>query len=251
MQARPLIGIPCDVKPVGKWDFHAVGDKYIQAVQHTAGDVVLLPALGDQQKLARLLPQLDGLFLTGSHSNVEPRHYGEGAAREGTLHDPLRDNTTLPLIRTVLDLGMPLFGVCRGFQEINVALGGTLHQHIQELPGKMDHREPEGNIPTQYGDAHNITLLSGSLLHQWLGSDHTRVNSLHQQGIKDLAPGLTAEAVADDGIIEAFRIDAAKTFGYAVQWHPEWQYDQKPASVALFGAFAAACAAYRQQKMQP
>ena len=95
------------------------------------------------------------------------------------------------------------------------------------------------------------TLLSGSLLQQWLGTNHTRVNSLHQQGIKELAPGLTAEAVADDGIIEAFRIDAAKTFGYAVQWHPEWQYDQKPASVALFGAFAAACAAYRQQKMQP
>lgn len=248
MATRPLIGIPCDVKLIGKWDFHAVGDKYIQAVQHAAGDVVLLPALANEQIMARLLPQLDGIFLTGAYSNIEPHHYGEGPARDGTMHDRARDNTTLPLIRTVLDMGMPLLGVCRGFQEINVALGGTLHQHIQELPEKMDHREPEGDLATQYGDAHDITVLPDSLLHQWLGSTTARVNSLHQQGIKDLAAGLTVEAVAADGIIEAFRIDAAAIFGYAVQWHPEWQYDQKPPSLAIFQAFADACAQYHQQK---
>lgn len=248
MQARPLIGIPCDIKAMGKWDFHVVGDKYIQAVQTAVGDVVLLPALADQGILARLLLQLDGLFLTGSHSNIEPHHYGEQPARQNTLCDPARDHTTLPLIRTVLDLGMPLLGVCRGFQEINVSLGGTLHQHIQELPEKMDHREPQGDIAAQYGDAHDIRLHADSLLRAWMGTDSARVNSLHQQGIKTLAPGLTVEAVAADGIIEAFRIDAAKHFGYAVQWHPEWQFDQKPASIAIFHAFAAACAQYRQQK---
>lgn len=247
---RPVIGIPADIKYQGQWPFHSVGDKYVHAVQTAVGDVMILPALGDQSVLARFLPLLDGLFLTGSLSNVEPHHYGEPPAREGTLHDPARDATTLPLIQTVIDMGMPLFGVCRGFQEINVAFGGTLHQHIQELPGKMDHREPpEGDIPTLYADAHEAHLQADSLLKQWLsGADTITINSLHQQGIKDLGRGLSIEALAPDGIVEAFRIDAARHFGYAVQWHPEWLFNEKPASVALFKAFKEACEAYRAGK---
>ncbi|WP_066566938.1 gamma-glutamyl-gamma-aminobutyrate hydrolase family protein [Snodgrassella sp. CFCC 13594] len=248
MQKRPLIGMPCDIKRIGKWDFHAVGDKYIQAVQHAVGDVILLPALADQTTLARLLPLLDGLFLTGAYSNIEPHHYGEGASRDGTLHDPARDGTTLPLIHTVLEMGMPLMGVCRGFQEINVALGGTLHQHIQELPGHLDHREPDAPIEVQYGDAHPIRILDNTLLKNWLHTDTVMVNSLHQQGVKDLASGLTIEAVAPDGIIEAFRIDHARLFGYAVQWHPEWQYDQKAPSIAIFNAYREACESYHKLK---
>ncbi|MCP2039595.1 putative glutamine amidotransferase [Neisseria sp. HSC-16F19] len=250
MSKRPLIGIPADIKNHGLWPFHSVGDKYVRAVQSAVGDVLILPALGDQAKLARLLPILDGLFLTGSLSNVEPHHYGEPPAREGTLHDPHRDATTLPLIKTVVEMGMPLFGVCRGFQEINVAFGGTLHQHIQELPGKMDHREPpEGDIPTLYADAHEAYLQPGSLLQNWMGgADTITINSLHQQGVKDLGQGLTVEALAPDGIIEAFRINDARHFGYAVQWHPEWMFDEKAPSVALFKAFKEACETYRAQK---
>lgn len=250
MSKRPLIGLVCDVKQIGKWNYHAVGDKYIQAVQHAVGDVVLLPALAEQTVLVRLLPLLDGIFLPGSYSNIEPRHYGEGDARAGTYHDAARDQTALPLIRLALNSGMPLFGVCRGFQEINVALGGSLHQHIQELPDKLDHREADGDISVQYADAHDIAICPDSLLRQWFGGATAQVNSLHQQGIKTLAPGLTAEATAPDGIIEAFRIDAAPLFGYAVQWHPEWQYDKKPLSIAVFRAFRAACEAYQQQKMR-
>lgn len=247
---RPIIGIVADIKMHGQWPFHSVGDKYVRAVHHAVGDVMLLPALGDQAAIARLLPQLDGLFLTGSMSNIEPARYGEPPARTGTLHDPDRDATTLPLIQTVVEIGLPLFGVCRGFQEINVAYGGTLHQHIQEIDGKLDHREPpEGDIPTLYADAHEAFLKPDSLLKQWLnGTDSVIINSLHQQGVKDLGQGLSVEATAPDGIIEAFRIDAARYFGYAVQWHPEWQYDQKPASIALFAAFRQACEAYRAAK---
>lgn len=247
---RPVIGIPADIKYQGQWPFHSVGDKYVRAVQTAVGDVILLPALGDQAALQRLLPHIDGLFFTGSLSNVEPARYGEPPSREGTLHDPERDATTLPLIQTAVQMGLPIFGVCRGFQEINVAFGGTLHQHIQEIEGKLDHREPpEGDIPTLYADAHEASLQDGSLLKQWLnGAESITINSLHQQGVKDLGQGLTVEALAPDGIIEAFRIDAARHFGYAVQWHPEWQFDQKPASIALFAAFRQACEAYRATK---
>ena len=142
---------------------------------------------------------------------------------------------------------MPLFGVCRGFQEMNVALGGTLYQKVQEVPGMMDHREPSDTIDSNilYADAHTISLAEDSLLKQWMGgATETMVNSLHQQGIKDLALGLTAEAHAPDGLIEAFRVNHAKTFAYAVQWHPEWLYTEKAASIVLFKAFHDACVEY-------
>ena len=244
---RPVIGIPCDVKFVGRADFHAVGEKYIAAVQGAVGDVVLLPAWGDMNILKRLLPGLDGIFLTGSLSNVKPSRYGSELADPNTLLDEKRDNTTLPLIEHVLEIGMPLFGVCRGFQEMNVALGGTLYQKVQEVPGMMDHREPGDTIDSNilYADAHTISLAENSLLKQWMGgTNETMVNSLHQQGVKDLAPGLTAEAHAPDGLIEAFRVTDAKTFAYAVQWHPEWLYTEKAASIALFKAFHDACVEY-------
>lgn len=248
--SRPLIGIAADVKLIGLSWFHAVGKRYVEAVQTAVGDVVILPSLGNPAVLERMLPLLDGIFLTGSLSNVEPQQYGEPPSREGTLHDPERDATALPLIRTAVDIGMPLFGVCRGLQEINVAFGGTLHQHIQELPQKMDHREPQDvELEQMYADAHDIRLAEDSLLRRWLGgADSIAINSLHQQGVKELGQGLSVEAVAEDGIIEAFRIDAARHFGYAVQWHPEWLFNEKPASVALFKAFKEACEAYRAGK---
>ncbi len=251
MQKRPVIGIPCDVKPIGAMPFHCVGDKYIHAVQTAVGDVVLLPSLGQQAAITRLLPLLDGVFLTGSPSNVAPEYYHGEPSRAGTLHDTLRDQTTLPLIRQIVAMGMPLLGVCRGFQEMNVAFGGSLHQHIQELPGMLDHREVKSDSMAQmYQDAHEIHFAQGSWLQTWLGKDHTRVNSLHQQGIKDLAKGLVVEATAPDGLIEAMRVTDAPGFAYGVQWHPEWLFAQKEASVALFQAFQNACVAYAENKAE-
>jgi putative glutamine amidotransferase len=253
MQLRPVIGIPCDVKQIGKWNFHAVGEKYIQAVQDSVGDVILLPALADQSVLQRLLTLVDGVFLPGSYSNIDPKWYGGAAAREGTLQDAARDHTTLPLIVDLIDKGIPLLGVCRGLQEINVALGGTLHPHLQEIPGFLDHREPDNQpIEVQYDDAHAVNLHADSLLMLWLatGQQQHVVNSLHQQGVKSLAPGLSIEATAPDGLIEAFRIDAAPLFGYAVQWHPEWLYGQKLLSIAIFKAFHEACMQYKLHKQQ-
>ncbi|MDF7675903.1 gamma-glutamyl-gamma-aminobutyrate hydrolase family protein [Neisseriaceae bacterium ESL0693] len=249
MHSRPLIGLMCDVKLIGQWDFHAVGDKYVQAIQHAVGDVILLPALSDEAVLARLLPLLDGVLLPGAYSNVAPHHYHGAKSRAGTLHDTHRDQTALPLIPMLINLGIPLLGICRGLQEINVALGGTLHQHVQELPHYLDHREPENtSIATQYADAHHVKVVKDSWLYHWLNTQQICVNSLHQQGIKDLAPGLTIEACASDGLIEAFRIDNAPIFGYAVQWHPEWQYDQNPVSIAVFKAFREACVQYKSEK---
>ncbi|UTH76812.1 gamma-glutamyl-gamma-aminobutyrate hydrolase family protein [Chromobacterium sp. IIBBL 290-4] len=232
---------------VGALPFHAVGDKYIVAAAQGAGGLpLLIPSLGDEALLRATLSMLDGLLLPGSPSNVEPRHYGGPGSREGTLHDPQRDATTLPLIRLALEAGVPLLGICRGFQEINVALGGELHQHVQEQPGLHDHREPESeDVAEMYAPSHPVNLIDGGLLAAWTGQRSLQVNSLHQQGIKRLAPPLTAEAHAEDGLVEAYRVRDAKNFAFAVQWHPEWRFWENPASQAIFQAFGDACRARR------
>lgn len=250
MLNRPVIGVICDLKDIGLFPFHAVGDKYVRAVQEAVGDVVLLTAQADINSLMRVISSIDGLFLPGSLSNVEPRHYGGEPSQAGTLYDQHRDAATLPLIPQIVAKGIPIFGVCRGFQEMNVAFGGELYQHVQEVSGMLDHREPDfGDIPTLYKDTHTVTLLEGSYLSALLGNHEIMVNSLHQQGIKRLADGLIAEAKAPDGLIEAFRVRDAATFAYGVQWHPEWLFNEKPASIALFKAFKEACEARMSSRL--
>lgn len=221
-----------------------VGEKYISAILDGAGALpVLLPALGPDLDLDDLLSNLDGLFLTGSPSNVEPHHYNGEASRAGTLHDPERDATTLPLIDKVLRGGIPLFAVCRGYQELNVVLGGTLHQHVHEVEGYHSHKENPGDpLDVQYGPAHTVTLVEGGLLRRLAGESVVTVNSLHSQGIARLAAGVTVEAVADDGLIEAYTVDDADAFALGVQWHPEWQLQKNQFSLAMFEAFGTACA---------
>ncbi|MDF0606537.1 gamma-glutamyl-gamma-aminobutyrate hydrolase family protein [Neisseriaceae bacterium TC5R-5] len=245
-----VVGIPCDVKMVGALPFHVVGEKYITAVAGGAGACpVLLPALGDEAMLRASLSLLDGVLLPGSASNIEPHHYGGATSREGTLHDPQRDATTLPLIKLLLEEGIPLLAICRGFQELNVVLGGELHQHVQELAGKRDHREVDSpHLEEMYGLAHSITFAEDSCLRRWTGQSSAMVNSLHQQGIKRLADGLVCEAVAEDGLIEAYRVSDAKAFAFATQWHPEWQYWDNPLSSAIFTAFGDACRERRQRR---
>jgi putative glutamine amidotransferase len=203
---------------------------------------VVIPALGPSIRPDEWLAHVDGILLTGSLSNVEPRHYGGEASREGTLHDPDRDETTLPLIRRSLQSGVPLLALCRGFQELNVALGGTLHQRVHEVPGYGNHREnPDESLEKQYGPAHYVTLVDGGLLRRMAGTDRVQVNSLHSQAVAKLAGGVTVEAVADDGLVEAFRVDTAHTFALAVQWHPEWRVTENEFSMAIFRTFGDAC----------
>jgi putative glutamine amidotransferase len=238
---KPIIGIPADRRLLGSHWFHCVGEKYINAVVQAADAVpVLVPALGERY-LREWLAAFDGILFTGSPSNVEPHRYLGPKSAPGTLHDPDRDATTLPMINGALDAGLPILGVCRGFQEINVALGGSLTQKLQEIPGNLDHREDAAApLDEQYGPSHEIELTAGGVLEKIAGARRLRVNSLHSQGVEKLAPRLVVEAKAEDGVIEAFRIDGAKTFALAVQWHPEWKVMENPFSRALFAAFGEA-----------
>ncbi|HTD11509.1 MAG TPA: gamma-glutamyl-gamma-aminobutyrate hydrolase family protein [Steroidobacteraceae bacterium] len=240
--ARPLIGISADRRMVGAHPFHMVGEKYARAVLEAADAApVMIPALAEELRFDELLQRLDGLVFTGSPSNVEPRLYQGPPSAPGTLHDPARDATTLPLIRKAVEAGVPVFGICRGFQEMNVAFGGTLHQNLHEIPGYLDHRDDTTQpLEVQYGPAHEVTLEPGGLLRSFSERDRIEVNSLHHQGIDQLGAELAVEARAPDGVIEAFRVRQAVRFAVAVQWHPEWRVMGNPFSRALFAAFGQA-----------
>jgi putative glutamine amidotransferase len=240
--ARPLIGISADRRMVGAHPFHMVGEKYARAVLDASDAApVMIPALAEELRFDELLQRLDGLVFTGSPSNVEPRLYQGLPSAPGTLHDPARDATTLPLIRKAVKAGVPVFGICRGFQEMNVAFGGTLHQNLHEIPGYLDHRDDTTQpLEVQYGPAHEVTLEPGGLLRTLSDGDRIQVNSLHHQGIDQLGGELAVEARAPDGVIEAFRVREAQRFAVAVQWHPEWRVMGNPFSRALFAAFGQA-----------
>lgn len=216
-----------------------VGEKYITPLLRIAGALpLLIPSLGDELGLEALVEELDGLLFPGSPSNIEPRRYGGDASRDGTLHDPQRDATTLSLIPRAIAAGVPVLGICRGFQEMNVASGGTLWQHVHEQPGmRVHHEDTTQPLDQQYGPAHEVTLVPGGRLERIAGQSRIMVNSLHHQGVRQLGAGLIAEAHADDGLVEAFRVADAPRFALAVQWHPEWKAGQDAFSIALFQAF--------------
>ncbi|WP_293931974.1 gamma-glutamyl-gamma-aminobutyrate hydrolase family protein [Iodobacter sp.] len=240
--AQPIIGITCcrwRLKEDGHF-FHLVGEKYIQAAVAAGGLPLLIPALGDASQLEQILSSIDGLLLTGSQSNIEPQHY-QGQVLANDFNDPQRDATTLPLIRAAVALGVPVLGICRGAQEVNVAFGGTLEQAVHQQTGKLDHREQGSSLDEMYGPAHEIELVTGGLLHQLYGQTSARVNSLHHQGVATLGAGLQIEALAPDGLIEAFSVSHAARFALAVQWHPEWRFQDNSLSMAMLTGFAAAC----------
>jgi putative glutamine amidotransferase len=250
---KPIVLVPSDVKQVEGLPFHCVGEKYINAVAHGAGvQVLLMPAIGAGQDLASLETLMDldglldiaqGLFLTGSTSNVQPSRYGNDSAPAGIKQDHQRDSTVFPLLQRALARQMPVLAVCRGLQELNVAFGGTLHHAVHEQEGHADHREKDG-VPREemYGPAHSVSVCAGGRLEQIVGAGEFSVNSLHAQAINQLGAGLRAEAISPDGVIEAVSGDGAFLLG--VQWHPEWAFADNPQSTAIFAAFGAAVQAY-------
>ncbi|MDE3737214.1 gamma-glutamyl-gamma-aminobutyrate hydrolase family protein [Pseudomonas resinovorans] len=243
MSRLPLIGVSACTREIGPQTYHIAGDKYVRAVAVGAGGVPLVfPALAELMDQASLLASLDGLLFTGSPSNVEPHHYSGPASEPGTRHDPARDRTTLPLVRAAIAAGIPVLGICRGFQEMNVAFGGTLHQRVHEVEGFMDHREPADEpLEVQYAPRHLLRVQPGGVLDGIGLPSEIQVNSIHGQGVERLAPGLHVEALAPDGLVEAFSVEGAKSFALGVQWHPEWQVRTNPNYLAIFQAFGEAC----------
>jgi putative glutamine amidotransferase len=245
---KPIVGIPCDHRIIGPHPFQAVGEKYIVAVRDGAGAIpVLLPVLEKPIDIEEILGTVDGILLTGSPSNVAPRRYGGAAPREGVLQDERRDATTLPLIKRIVARGVPLLAVCRGFQELNVAYGGTLHQHLEEVPGRFDHREDKHQpLEVQYAQVHDMNLTPGGTLEALARTRTIKVNSLHGQGVDRVGDGLEVEATAPDGTVEGLRVRDAKTFALGLQWHPEWRFWEDDVSTALFAAFGRALRAHAQ-----
>ena len=224
---------------IGKHPFHIRGDKSSAAVRDGSGATpLLIPVLANPIPPEELLHGIDGFLFTGSLSNVAPKHYGGTAPRDGVLQDERRDDTTLPLLKAAIAVGKPVLCVCRGFQELNVAFGGTLHQHVEEVPGRSDHRENnDASLEEQYGPAHTISVQPGCLLADILGAGIFQVNSLHGQGIDRLAGKLHDDALAPDGTIEAVSMPDAKGYLLGVQWHPEWRWAENEVSRAIFESF--------------
>ena len=248
---RPIIGLPACVVEKGGMPFHWVGDKYVRAVAVSAGGLPLtIPALPELIEISHLVRQLDGLLLTGSPSNVYPPCYGREASEHAEPFDRERDQVTLPLITAALDDGLPLLAICRGLQELNVALGGTLHTHLHEMDNREDHRRPQHpELDVQYGPKHALALRPGGAFADLFGCDSLEINSLHAQGIDDLAPGLIAEGWAPDQTIEAIRVKDAKAFALGVQWHPEYKSWECEHAKKLFAAFGGAARETRPSKI--
>jgi len=241
---RRFVGISCCVKNFGPNTLpnHAAPDACVQAAADLAGAVpLLLPALGDAADIPALLMRLDGILLTGSRSMINPTHYGGPPHAPDIPEDGARDATTLPLIRAAIARGMPVLAICRGLQELNVALGGSLHQSLTDLPGRLNHAPAYHEaLDRRFAKAHPVTLTQGGLLHQLAGCDTTIVNSVHYQGIDRLAHGLVAEAVAPDDTIEAVRLVRGSGFALGVQWHPETDWCEDTLSRRIFETFGQA-----------
>jgi putative glutamine amidotransferase len=242
MRSQPWVGLPCDRRMLGHHPIHTAGEKYVRAVVDGARCLpVLLPSLTPPLPWREVLAGLDGLLLTGATSNIEPRHYAQESFA-GNPHDPARDASTLALVPLAIELRVPVLALCRGLQEVNVALGGNLHQKVHEVDGFDDHREDlDDPLDAQYAPAHPVQLAPGGLLARLSGTPTQDVNSLHGQGIARLGRGLVVEATAPDGLVEAVRLDSDETFLLAVQWHPEWKVRDNPFYLGIFEAFAAAC----------
>jgi putative glutamine amidotransferase len=243
----PFVGLPADTLEQDGLLFHKLGDKYARAVlEISRAHPLLIPSLGCDLELDDLLAGLDGLVITGSVANVHPERFGDKPREAHEPYDLRRDATTLPLIEQALDNAIPLLCICRGHQELNVARGGTIDTEIQDLPGRIEHRGIGDSVEERYGPKHAISITPGGVLHAILETGEIMVNTIHRQGISGLGNGLTIEATAPDGTIEAMSVAGASGFNLSVQWHPEYQARNNPDSVKIFEAFGDAVRARSQ-----
>lgn len=245
---KPVVLVPACNRLQGQHPFHMAGTKYIDAVRLAGCQPLIVPS-AEPDEIDALLDLADGLLLTGSASNVHPRHFDEAVHDPSLPLDPARDSWTLAIIPRAIARGVPLFGICRGFQEVNVALGGSLYQAVQEVAGYADHREPDAPLEVEYGPAHPVDVVPGGVLAKLMDTPSFTVNSLHGQGVNRLAPGLFIEARAPDGLVEAFSVAQSSAFSLCVQWHPEWQAASNPVSLRLLRAFGQACALRRARRL--
>jgi putative glutamine amidotransferase len=244
---RPVVAVITDRIELHKHPAYSALNGYVRAVSEVAGaQPLLLPACAGAIDAATLIDTLDGIVLTGGPSNVAAERYGAAPLPETTMQDPHRDEVVLGLLPALIETGVPVLGVCRGFQELNVLHGGTLERAVHDQPGRLDHREGDHDRPIQrwYDDSHEIHIVPGGLLAE-LGGTSAIVNSLHHQGVERLGTGLRVEATAPDGLVEAFSIADAEQFTLAVQWHPEMRIDDCALAKAIFSAFGRACAERR------
>ncbi|ARO14794.1 gamma-glutamyl-gamma-aminobutyrate hydrolase [Ketogulonicigenium robustum] len=237
---RPVIGIIANNYLLNeRFPVMAAGQMEATAVAQIMNAMPLIvPPNPAMVTLNDLLETCDGFILTGGRPNVHPEEYGEEPTPAHGDFDRNRDAVVLPLIRACVQRGQPFLGICRGFQEVNVAMGGTLYPEIRDLPGRMNHRmPPEGTLEERYALRHRVTLSKGGLFAQMLGAEEVMTNTLHGQGIKTPGARIRVDGLADDGTPEAIYVDGAPGFTMSVQWHPEWRATQDPVSHALFSSF--------------
>ena len=239
---RPVAGIICCTRTVGVEPAQAVMNRYVAgALTHADCAALLVPSMPSLMRASEVAARLDGLLLTGSPSNMEPGRYGDTTDDAPGPFDADRDTMTSDLIKAMADLGRPVFGICRGFQEINVAFGGTLRRDMAENADLLAHHAPDDvDFNGMFDHEHEVALTPGGVLARTFGAERARVNSVHYQGVDRLGDGLTVEARADDGVIEAVSADLSGAPLLAVQWHPEWRTGENPQSQVFFGIFGRA-----------
>ncbi len=243
---QPLVAVSTDVRRFDNYTWHAAPQQYLEAAISAAGVFPLLvPSFGNRLDFDGLLASVDGVMLTGSKSNVNPELYGGDVSEANGPYDPDRDATTLPLIRRAIERGVPLLAICRGIQELNVALGGTLATEIQEREGSLDHRAPVSeNQDERFAIRQTISIKPDTCLAGVFGAGEIMVNSVHRQGVDRLGERLQVEAVADDGTVEAVSVKKSRAFAVGVQWHPEYWAKSDGNSAKIFKAFGDAVRAH-------
>ena len=243
---QPLVAVSTDVRQFENYTWHAAPQQYLEAAfPLPASSRFWCPPLATASTSTSLLTSVDGVMVTGSKSNVHPSLYGGEASEANGPYDPARDATTLPLIRKAIEHGVPLLAICRGIQELNVALGGTLATEIQEREGSLDHRAPvSDNQDERFAIRQTVTIKPGSCLAGVFGAGEIKVNSVHRQGIDRLGSSLQVEAVAEDGTVEAVSVRDRAAFAVGVQWHPEYWAKSDDASARIFRAFGDAVRAH-------
>lgn len=248
--SSPVVLFTSDVKAFDGYVWHAAPTTYLEAVLGEAGAMpVIVSSFGDRLDFDAILDRVDGLVVTGAKSNVHPSRYGVEATEAMGPFDEARDATSLPLIRRAIERGIPLLAICRGIQELNVALGGSLVSEVQDLPGRMDHRMPDApTMDGRFAIRQGVTIAAGGCLGRVLGPGDIAVNSLHRQAVGRLADGLVVEATAPDGTIEAVSVKGAPGFTLGVQWHPEYWAASDGPSKAILKAYGAAVRAYLDKR---